>query len=353
MKISKVIRELSSRAGAWLRATGGDSDVVISSRIRLARNLEGYAFLPRLEEEAALEVVERLSSSIEESAAVPDAIVCDLRETPSLDRLLLVERHLISRELANGDDPRSVIFSRDETLSLMINEEDHLRIQVLKPGLELETLLETARSIDERMEKEVRFSFSPTLGYLTSCPTNTGTGMRLSVMLHLPALVFSKEIERVFQAVSSMNLTVRGLYGEGTQASGDFYQVSNQVTLGKSEEDILEDVRRAVPRIVKAERDVREALINESRTMIEDKVWRALGTLRSARTIPSEEAMEFLSIVRLGAHLGVVPDVDVLAVNELFLLVQPGHVQNHEGRTLKAAERDRVRAELIRSRLAA
>ncbi len=351
MKISKVIRDLSNRAGDWLRGTGGESDVVISSRIRLARNLEGFPFLPRLEEEAAQEVVTRLTTCIERSLAVPDSIVCDLREMPSLDRLLLVERHLISRELANGDDPRSVIFSRDEALSLMINEEDHLRIQVLKQGLELEVLLEKARDIDDRIEKVVRFSYSPKLGYLTSCPTNTGTGMRLSVMLHLPALVFSKEIERVFQAVNSMNLTVRGLYGEGTQASGDFYQVSNQVTLGKSEEDILEDVRRAVPRIVKAERDVREALVSESRTMIEDKVWRALGMLRSARTIPSEEAMEFLSIVRLGAHVGILPDLDVVTVNELFLLVQPGHVQNLQGRTLKAAERDQVRAELIRSRL--
>ncbi|MEQ8763599.1 MAG: protein arginine kinase [Planctomycetota bacterium] len=351
MTISKLIRDLSSRAGDWLKGSGTDADVVISSRIRLARNLEGYPFLPRLEEEQALEIVRRLTAAVERSGAVPDPIICDLRDTPSLDRLLLVERHLISRELANGEEPRSVIFSRDEVLSLMINEEDHLRIQVLRAGLELDELMSKARSIDDRIEHEVRFSYSNRLGYLTSCPTNTGTGMRLSVMLHLPALVFSKEIERVFQAVSSMNLTVRGLYGEGTQATGDFYQVSNQVTLGKSEEDILDDVRRAVPRIVKAERDVRDALLAESRTMIEDKAWRALGTLRSARTIGSEESMEFLSIIRMGAYMGVLPNVEISSVNELFLLVQPGHVQNLQGRTLKAAERDRVRSELIRSRL--
>ncbi|MGH9363091.1 MAG: ATP--guanido phosphotransferase, partial [Thermoanaerobaculia bacterium] len=233
----------------------------------------------------------------------------------------------------------------------MINEEDHLRLQALRSGLQLRKTWEEINHVDDRLERVVDYAFSAQFGYLTVCPTNVGTGMRASVMLHLPALVMTREVEKVFQAVSKINLAVRGLYGEGTQASGDFYQISNQPTLGKTELEIIANIESVIPKIVEYERTVRENLLENKREYIEDKVWRAYGMLQYARTINSEETMDLLSVVRMGVNLGIIPDLEMRGVNELFIFTQPAHLQRLERSELNSPERDIMRATFIRNRL--
>ena len=275
----------------------------------------------------------------------------DLKEADSIDRLLLVERHLISRELAGGTGERGVALGRKEVLSIMVNEEDHLRVQVIQSGLQVDSAWRTIDKVDSLLGMNVEYAFNSQFGYLTACPTNVGTGLRVSLMLHLPALVVTKQIEKVFRAVSKINLVVRGLYGEGTQAFGDFYQISNQVTLGMSEEVIIQTVKDVVPPIIKFERDVRQTLITQSLKGVEDRVWRAYGQLKSARVITSEETMNLLSSLRMGVNLGLITDVPVSTINEIFLFTQPAHLQKLEGRKLDSQKRDIVRAAFIRNRL--
>jgi protein arginine kinase len=263
----------------------------------------------------------------------------------------LLERHLISRELANGSGDRGVLFNRSEMLAVMVNEEDHLRIQAIRAGFQLHDAYQDLQWVDDRLDRELEFAFSSEFGFLTACPTNVGTGMRASVMFHLPALVFTKQIDKVFSSVTKINLAVRGFYGEGTQASGDFYQISNQITLGKSEEEILDLLDRVVPKIVSYERAVRDHLLEKDRLRLEDKICRAFGVLRSARSISSEETMEHLSSVRLGVNLGLLHDVGMPTVNELFILTQPAHLQRLEKRDLTPEERDAARADFIRKHL--
>jgi protein arginine kinase len=233
----------------------------------------------------------------------------------------------------------------------MVNEEDHLRLQGMQSGFQLRTTWQVVDGVDSKIERLLDYAFSPQFGYLTLCPTNVGTGLRVSVMLHLPALVMTRQIDKVFQAVSKINLAVRGFYGEGTQASGDFYQISNQPTLGKSEEEILANVERVIPKIIEYERTVRDSLLDQKREIVEDKVWRALGMLRTARTINSEETMDLLSALRMGVNLKLIPDVGIAKVNELFIGTQPAHLQKMERSELNSPERDITRATFIRSRL--
>jgi protein arginine kinase len=244
-----------------------------------------------------------------------------------------------------------VAIGRDESLSIMVNEEDHLRIQVLQSGFILKELWQRISETDDRLSAHIDYAFHPQYGYLTACPTNVGTGVRVSVMLHLPALEWTKQLRKVFKAVSKMNLAVRGLYGEGTQASGDFYQVSNQISLGKTEEEIIGTVESVVKQIIRYERKVREALLTESRSNLEDRVWRAYGMLKNCRIISSEETMDLLSSVRMGVNLGLIADLNIGTVNELFIETQPAHLQKREGREIDTAQRDQARAQLIRSRL--
>jgi len=281
-----------------------------------------------------------------------DMMYVSMEELTLVDRLFLVERHLISREHANGEGDRGVAFGRGESLSIMVNEEDHLRMQAIQSGFELDRAWELINSVDDTLEKTLDYAFSPKLGYLTACPTNVGTGMRISVMLHLPALVATRHLDKVVNAVSKINLVVRGLYGEGTQASGDFYQISNQITLGKSESDIIEDVRGVIPRIVLYERKAREALYNNNRKELEDRVWRAYGILKTARCISSEETLHLLSQVRMGVNLNLLPKVDIKTINELFVFALPAHLQKIHGHEISPEERNIIRAELVRNRLA-
>ena len=345
------LNDLQSKAGEWLCGSGPESDIVISSRIRLARNVANFKFLSRATPKERSQLEQTLKERILEAEVAENISYFGLHNLSQVDRLFLVERHLISREHAFGKGPRGAAIGPQETLSLMVNEEDHLRLQALRSGLQLRRTWEDINRADDRLEKVISYAFSPQFGYLTVCPTNVGTGMRASVMVHLPALVMTRQIEKVFQAVSKINLAVRGLYGEGTQASGDFYQISNQPTLGKTEAEIIANIESVIPKIVEYERTVRETLLENKREIIEDKVWRAYGMLQSARTINSEETMDLLSAVRMGVNLGLIPDLEMRTVNELFIFTQPAHLQRLERSELNSPERDITRAAFIRNRL--
>jgi len=330
---------------------GRDSDVVISSRVRLARNIAGHRFVGRASEEERTGLVAELRLAVERAAIAPDATYIDVASLAPVDRLLLVERHLISREHADAEGPRGVVVAEDDTLSVMINEEDHLRMQVLQGGFELDAAWEVMNAVDNAIEKEVTYAFDAQYGYLTACPTNIGTGLRVSVMLHLPALTMTRELQRVFNAAAKIDFIVRGLYGEGTQSHGDFFQLSNQKTLGRSETEILGNLGTVIPQIVRYERKVRHAMFSEHRRQVEDRVWRAYGILSNARMISSDEALHLLSQVRLGRDLGLLKDLDTARINRLFILTRPAHLQKMEGRELGPQERDMVRADFLREEL--
>jgi protein arginine kinase len=333
----------------WLRPDGPQADIVLSTRVRLARNIAGRAFSSRLAADERADLKAQLKAVLAKAAAA--LAWFDLEGMSDIDRWCLVERHLISRELAAGEGARGVAVDPTQRIAVMAGEEDHLRLQVIESGLQVQEAFRQADDLDNRIEHEVPFAFSPALGYLTACPTNVGTGLRASVMLHLPGLVLTRQIEKVFRAVARLRLTVRGLYGEGTQATGDVYQISNQVTLGRAEPDILKNLETVIPQILQYEKQAREALVSDSPTPLDDKIFRAWGLLTNARTISSEETLVLLSAVRLGVHLGRLRNVDITAVNELFLLTRPGHIQKLHGRDLSEAERDVARAEYIRQRL--
>src|SRR2546421_1035624 len=348
MKLS----DLTNRAGEWLRGSGPMSEVVISSRIRLARNVAGYPFLCKCSRAQRTTLEHKIRDTILGSNISPQTLYVDLDQAPEMDRQLLVERHLISKPHAAAEGARGVAIGENETISIMINEEDHLRIQVLRSGLQLEEAWEQINQLDDALEAKLDYCFHPRFGYLTACPTNVGTGIRVSVMLHLPALKLTGEIEKVFRAAKDMRLAVRGLYGEGTEATGDFYQISNQTTLGKGEDEIISDFKHVViPKIIEYEQHARKTLRDDRTTHLDDKVGRAMGVLRSARLIASEETLLLLSHLRMGLHLGRVKDVDIRTLNELFLLTQPAHLQKIQGRKLEGDLRRAARADYIRSRL--
>jgi protein arginine kinase len=336
------LTDLTQTAGEWLRGSGPMSEIVISSRIRLARNVAGYNFLSRCTRHQRVALEQKVRQTILESGIAPQTLYVDLEQAPEIDRLLLVERHLISKPHATAEGARGVAVGQNETVAIMVNEEDHLRIQVLRSGLQLEEAWEQINQLDDALEARLDWAFHPRFGYLTACPTNVGTGIRVSVMLHLPALKLTGEIEKVFRAAKDMKLAVRGLYGEGTEATGDFYQVSNQTTLGKSEEDIISDFRHVM---------IPKTLLNDRTVALDDKVCRALGVLRTARLMASEETLFLLSHLRMGVNLGRVKEVDIPTINELFLLTQPAHLQKLQGRKLEGDLRRSARADFIRQKL--
>jgi protein arginine kinase len=348
------LADLTRQAGEWLRGTGPMEDVVISCRARLARNLAGVPFLSRCTTEQKQDLEKRLRGEILQANIAPTVLYVDVAAAGPLDRQLLVERHLISREHAAADHPRGVAVAAGETLAVMINEEDHLRMQAFRSGLQMsEALAEVAR-LDDRLEERVDFAFHSRYGYLTACPTNVGTGLRVSTMLHLPALKMTGEIEKALRAAKDLNQEVRGLYGEGTEALGDFFQVSNQTSLGVSEEQIAEDFAgQIIPRFVEYERRARDSLRRRQGSAIEDKVQRSLAILRSARLMSSQETTFLLSLLRLGVTMGLVRDVDTKTINEIFLLTQPAHLQKVLKTELDGLARAEARAAYIRTRLGA
>src|SRR5687768_2727494 len=348
MKLS----DRTSQAGEWLRGNGPMSEIVISSRIRLARNLSGYPFLTKCSRHQRHAVETKVRETILAAQIGPQTFYVDLEAAPEVDRQLLVERHLISKPHASAEGARGVAIAEDETVSIMVNEEDHLRIQVLRSGLQLEEAWEQINAIDDKIESKLDFAFHPRFGYLTACPTNVGTGIRVSVMLHLPALKLTNEIEKVFRAAKEMRLAVRGLYGEGTEAIGDFFQVSNQTTLGQSEDEILSSFKsNVIPSIVKYEQKARRVLKNDRLSALDDKVWRALGLLENARAISSEETLFLLSHLRMGIILERVKHIDLETVNELFIASQSALLQKRQGQRLEGERRSIARADFIRQRL--
>jgi protein arginine kinase len=342
---------LTRTSGEWLRGTGPESDIVISGRIRLARNLAAFPFTNRSSAYQKAEIEGLLRDRIAKLGVEPPLEYVNLVNLSVLDRQFLVERQLISRELAAAEGPRGVALAGRETISLMVNEEDHLRLQVMRSGFALEEAWQDIDRVDDLLEQRLNYAFHEDFGYLTACPTNVGTGMRASVMLHLPALVWTKQIEKVFRALQKINLAVRGLYGEGSRPAGDFYQISNQVTLGKSETTILNEIRDVIPQIITYERQARKTLIDQGKQALQDRVSRAFGTLCSATMMTSEETMDLLSSVRIGVNLGLLDDITIPTLNELFIHTQPAHLQKLMGASLDGEERNSARARYLRARL--
>ncbi|CAN5733730.1 protein arginine kinase [soil metagenome] len=343
----------------WLAAGAPEGDAVISSRVRLARNLAGTPFLPRATPDQRRQVYALCRDHLSRAGLADRVGWIDVHALPQSDRTLLIERHLVSREHAKGgagpgaDWPRGLCVTiPDERLSVMVNEEDHLRIQAMRPGLNLADALTHASQADDMIESGLEYAFSPRFGYLTSCPTNVGCGVRMSVMLHMPALKLAGEIEKLRRAAKQLGLAVRGYYGEGTDAAGDLYQISNQTTLGKTEEQIRHDFERAVlPAVLEYERSSRRMLLEKRRRLVEDQVFRALGLLRSARLLAPEEAMTHLSLVRLGILMGLISDLDEHTVTRLFVLVQPSHLQRLLNQEMDQQRRREARADMVRKGL--
>jgi protein arginine kinase len=347
-----TIDDLTRSTGEWLQPGGPLGDVVISSRIRLARNLAGRPFLSRASQQERAEIEHALFGAISICHFGQDTFYVDIDKSDPLDRQLLVERHLISRQHAEGEGNRGVAISAAETFALMINEEDHLRIQVLRRGMNLDEAWSEIVQVDQEVASLVDYAYHTRYGYLTACPTNVGTGLRVSVMLHLPGLKLTNELEKVFRAARDMRLAIRGLYGEGTDALGDFFQVSNQTTLGHSEQEILAGFKaNVIPSIVTYEQEARRVLERDRLTSLDDKIWRALGVLENARAIGTEEALFLLSQLRMGIVLNRIKHLDLDAINELFIAIQAAHLQKRQGSSLDGERRSVIRADLIRDRL--
>jgi protein arginine kinase len=349
MKFSGVI----AAPGEWLRSNGPHHDIVISSRVRLARNLRDLPFPGWAKKAERISILEQLKPQIEALPEMDDAFSEYLQDLTQLEKQVLVERHLISREHAAKGMGSAVVMNRHQTLSIMINEEDHLRMQAIRCGFQLKNAYKLINKIDSALEEGLEFAFNPQLGYLTACPTNVGTGMRASAMLHLPALVLDENINKVVQAVNKIGLAVRGLYGEGTEAMGNLFQVSNQTTLGEKEEDIINRLAKVIEQIIGHEQAARETLLQKKRTMLIDQVGRAFGILRNAYSMNSKEALNFLSLIRLGVDLGFFPDQFRLPADELFMETQPAHLQKNSQQKLSAEERDALRADIVRAKLRA
>jgi protein arginine kinase len=347
MKFSSVI----SSSGEWLRGEGPHHQIVISSRVRLARNLRDRAFPGWAKKAERMQILELIKPRVEELPEMQDSFSEGLQDLSALEKQVLVERHLISREHAAKSAGSAVIMNRRQTLSIMINEEDHLRMQSIRSGLQLKNAFKLVDKVDSALESKVSFAYDPKLGYLTACPTNVGTGMRASAMLHLPGLVLSELINQVIQAVNKIGLAVRGLYGEGTEAMGNLFQISNQTTLGEKEDEIIHRLTKVIETIIEKEHDARQVLIQKKSNTLWDQIGRAYGVLTYAHAMTSKEALNLLSIIKLGVDLGAFPEDRRLPIDELFMDTQPAHLQKSSQQKLNAEERDHLRAEIIRERL--
>ncbi len=325
---------LSDGGMPWLDASGRSSHLVLSTRVRLARNLRGRIFGLRNSPEERETILTEILAATRDTPQLAEAMLIRLDQVDRSDRELLHERHLVSRELAGleggGDVRAGAALLVQNRVGVMLNEEDHLRIQGLQSGLALEAAYAEADTLDSELGQRLAFAFHPQFGYLTSCPTNVGTGLRASVLIHLPGLVLTKEITKVLQGLSQVGLTFRGLYGEGSEVVGNFFQLSNQTTLAKSEVDLLDHLGKMVRQIIEYEEQARQILLRDAPAIIEDKVWRAYGLLRHARSLPVEEAMNLLSGVRLGVGLGLISDVSMYALNKLLVYAQPAHIAAHD-----------------------
>jgi protein arginine kinase len=345
------IEDLLKNPSEWVKAEGPNSKIVLSSRVRLARNLRETPFPGWAKKTERQKALGHIQSVVESIPEMKECFSEAMDNITALDKQVLVERHLISREHAAKNVGSGVTINERETISVMINEEDHLRMQAIKSGLQLKNVFKIIDKVDTELESELDFAFSPKLGYLTACPTNVGTGMRASAMVHLPAMVLSEQINQVVQAVNKLGLAVRGLYGEGTEALGNVFQVSNQTTLGERESDVIERLNKVILQIIEHEENARITLLERKSKFVYDQIGRAYGILTNAHTVTSKEALNLLSLLRMGVDLELLSTTARAAVDELFILAQPAHVQKAAERKLSAEERDIFRADLIRERL--
>jgi len=341
----------------WLDASGQHSDIVLSTRIRLARNVENFTFTGRARDGERLRVLTQVREAVSTVPSLRESVLFRLDELPPTDRALLHERHLVSKELAglDGQHPLrtgAAVFLSDG-LGVMVNEEDHLRLQSLRSGFALHEAFTAIDRLDRDLGARVPFSFHQEFGFLTACPTNVGTGMRASVLIHLPGLVLTKEIGRVLAGLQQMGLTYRGLYGEGSEVVGNYFQISNQTTLGRSEEELLDLLVRVVGHVIEREEESRRVLLRDAGYIIEDKLWRAYGTLRYARSLTFDEAMNYLSGVRLAVGLKLITGLSVYTLNKLLIFSQAAHLAHAEGRALTESETSLARARYVRRALEA
>ncbi|WP_245955043.1 protein arginine kinase [Paenibacillus flagellatus] len=336
-----------------MKGKGPESDVVISTRIRLARNVRNHPFPMLATNKQSKDVLDQVVKVLhnDELKTVSGFDLFILDQLSELQKRVLVEKHLISPNLANESRNGAVMINDNESVSIMVNEEDHLRIQCLCPGFQIREAWDLANQIDDIFESQVDYAFEEKHGFLTSCPTNVGTGIRASVMMHLPALVLTQQMNRILQAINQVGLAVRGLYGEGSEAIGNMFQVSNQITLGQSEEEIIDNLHGVAKQIIEHERAARQKLLGESKMRVADRVNRSYGILSHASIMDSKEAAQRLSDVRLGVDLGLLHNVSPHVLNELMVMTQPGFLQQYAGSILSADDRDIRRAELIRDKI--
>jgi len=347
MKLDKFLIPVAES----VRRRGPHDQIVLSSRVRLARNIRDGAFPGWAKKPERVRVLEIIRPAVEQATPMKSGFSETMDSLTALDKQVLVERHLVSREHAAKSAGSGLVVNTEETLSVMINEEDHLRMQALRPGLQLRQAWQAIDGLDSELEKKLDYAFSTDLGYLTACPTNLGTGIRVSAMLHLPGLVLAEQINPIIQSVNKLGLAVRGLYGEGTEALGNVFQVSNQMTLGETEASIVERLEKVLAQIIEHEENARASLLEKKPKMVHNHVGRAYGILANAHSISSKETMNLLSLLRLGVEIGLFPKTEVALVDELFLLTQPAHLQKTQSEKLTAEERDLLRADMLRERL--
>ncbi len=346
-----MFEDMSKSPAAWLTGKGDEALVMLSTRVRLARNVAGCKFPPSADLETKKRVVGYFDSTVARSKILADGIYIKASDINDLDANFLVERHLVSPTFLNGETTKALFVDSTERVSIMINEEDHLRVQGLSPGLDPRGSYEMACRFDAEIGRYLEYSYDPDFGYLTACPTNAGTGMRASVLIHLPGLVLTREIEKVISYITRSDLVVRGFYGEGTDVLGNLFQISNQNTLGITEEEILHRLENVTREIIDKEAGARKRLIDEAADMIEDKIWRAYGILKHARVLTSEEVMNLLSAVRLGHAMKIIDFLDTAILNDILLISQPAHLQKYYGSEMDNIKRDFVRAQMVREKL--
>jgi protein arginine kinase len=343
------IRDMIDRPAAWLDASGEESEIVLSTRVRLARNIDNTRFPHNCSKEELAAVLDRTRQAVEDTRGLRRGHYFAMGSASSTDRQFLAERHLISRELLFNSSSRGLIVNDREDLCVMINEEDHLRIQGYRSGFDIAGAFDRVNQLDTQLADGIGFAFNERLGYLTACPTNLGTGMRASLLIHLPGLVHSKEINRLLDSLRQLNHSIRGLYGEGSEVMGNLFQLSNSATLGTAEDDIVAGLREMVNKVVGFEHRSRDMLLRKARSLLEDKVWRAFGLLSHARSVSTKEALSLISAVRMGVGMEIIDRPSLPALNQLLVDIQPAHIQVRHGSALDSNERDMTRAELIRS----
>jgi protein arginine kinase len=347
-----MFEDVAQKKAGWIMGPGEESSVVLSTRIRLARNIAGFKFPTSASTETREKLLEYFDSAMDKSEFLRQG---KFYRTAGMDRInssFLVERHLISPTMLDHLESSGVFIAPSEKVSIMVNEEDHLRIQAITSGLEMDRTMELAGQYDNEVGRLLEYDYDSDFGFLTACPTNVGTGLRASVLIHLPGLVLTRDIEKIIQKITKMGLAVRGFYGEGTDVLGNLFQISNQTTLGQSESDILEAIERATRIIISDEAAARGRLKEEAYDQICDKIWRAYGILKHARVLSSEEVMNLLSAVRLGLAMNILKELNVETINDILLLSQPAHLMKYYREEMDADRRDIVRAEMVREKLA-